>query len=156
MYSHVSPPDALELLSAGATTVQRCHGDAGCAPRERRGTLQLAACSLPAASSRRCDPPTLPLHNSLDAGRGHACGPKAPGLSSPERGHRMGRPLAAPAACALRASQGFGGVVGGRAGATVAARCTRAPKRKLKPLYEEDEGAPGAPGPGPGPDPLSP
>ena len=64
----------------------------------------------------------------------------------------MGMPAAASSVGVLGATRGYGGVGRRRRwDSTAHAR----PRRKLKPLYEDEEEADGSPGTGPGPDPLS-
>ena len=141
-------PNAL-WLSAGATTVQCCHGDAGHTPIVRKGSLQLAASSLAPAEPQQCaKPQILPLSNSLNVGSRHACGL--------QMGDRMGMPAAAASAGKLGCTQGFSGVGGQRRRARWDTSSRARPRRKPKPLYEAEEEAAGSLGSGPGPDPLSP
>ena len=166
MIINLPPPDRIMAkyakllqLSAGATTVQPCQGNAGRAPSESEGTRQLAASPLAAAGPQPCaSPPALPLSDSLDAGRGHACRPTAPGLEKPQRGNRTGRPAAARGAGAQGATQGFVGTGRPRRRARWGSTAHARPQCKLKPLYEAEEEAvtAGSPAFGPGPDSLSP
>ena len=71
-------------------------------------------------------------------------------------GNHTGMPAAAPSAGVLGPTQAFGGVGRPRRRARWDSTARARPRRKLKPLYEDEEEAAGSHGSGSGPDPLSP